>query len=223
MQRQARPYPDAGTRWTFAPESLHPSMIEAWFSASENTTSPGPTSAAMVPQIGGIPGGEQECGVPFEPGRERLLGVEMRGVVADHQRRCARARGHSQRWRGQRLRTEPEVVVRAKEPGRWRRLEDPRLSEQPQTLESGGLFVEEREAAGHLGLAHSASCWPACPSADSVTESASSDHERASDRRRRVRAQRPRRRARAAPRRRGRGRSLRAESAFRVSAVDRVG
>ena len=153
--RRARRGRRADRRPSGARASRQPSTIEAWLSASERTTSPGPASAAIDARVGEEAGAEEQARLAALERRELLLEPPVRHHAAAHQPRGARARAPALRVLGggrpqPRITGEPEVVVRAEqhdlaavEPHAraLRALDLAQLAEQaggPELLEDGG-------------------------------------------------------------------------------------
>ena len=66
-------------------ERRQPSMMLAWFSASEKTTSSGPRSAEMSADVGVVAGVEEQRRLGALPARDARLERAMRREVADDQ------------------------------------------------------------------------------------------------------------------------------------------
>ena len=139
------------------PASRQPSMMLAWLSSSEKTTSPRRASAAIDPGVREVARAEQQRGLgPLEVRQPRLeLGVDRHR--AGDQPRGPRAgpsaeRGVRGRAAQARMVGQPEVVVRAEQQHRPRRradtsgpcgpLDHPQAAAQPARFELGEALAD---------------------------------------------------------------------------------
>ena len=151
-----------GRRSVSALEIRQPSMMLAWLSSSEKTTSPAPASAATVPGVGQVARAEQQrrLGSPSKSAR-RCSSRSVQRHRARDQPRCAGAGavalgGLGGRLADARVVGEPEVVVRAqqqhlgaveRDPRALRALDQAQAPVEPgraQVVEAVGDVVHER-------------------------------------------------------------------------------
>ena len=124
------PCRSGGRRESCERESRQPSMMEAWFSSSESTRTPGPPSTLSTPRLAAKPVGKQTAAsVPFQSasacsssvwtGRDPVTSREAPGAGAPAVERRVRGRHHG------RVRAQAEIVVGGEGDHRRRRRAGP--------------------------------------------------------------------------------------------------